>query len=99
MHTPFVGVLATSLVPEQTLKKVLSEGWVGVQKDRPCGEDNIHGVHVLKSCSSATVQTGHMRTYTIAGNFCGGPCQVPISRFELSDTNLPFIKTITSLVL
>lgn len=52
MDAPFVRILAGGLIAEQTFKKELAELGVGVEQDRPSGEDDIHSVYILYSGSA-----------------------------------------------
>lgn len=47
MYCPLVRVLTRCLIREQWQKKVLAEGGVRVQEDRPSREDYINGADIL----------------------------------------------------
>lgn len=47
MHAPFVRILASCLVLEETFKEVAPKQRVGVEEDGPSWEDYVHGVDVL----------------------------------------------------
>ncbi len=73
VNTPLVRIQSCRLVAEKPFKEVFAEGWVGIQVDRPCREDDVNSVDILERRKESNWDwrtNANRKTDSVTGYLC-----------------------------